>query len=173
MKRILLTGMSGTGKSTVIVELAKRGYRAVDADENGLSEVIAVPDDEVTGIGQGFDWVWHEDRIQELLSTDAADVLFLGGCSPNQDRFYGQFDEVILLSAPAGVIVDRLASRTNNPFGKHPDEVARVLELQRTIEPLLRRGATCEIDTSFSLAEVVVKVLRRVGLPDRPAGLGR
>ena len=32
VKRILLTGMSGTGKSKVIGELAARGYKAVDAD---------------------------------------------------------------------------------------------------------------------------------------------
>ncbi len=167
MKRILLTGMSGTGKSTVIGELAKRGHRAVDADENGLSEVVAVPDDEVTGIGQGFDWVWREDRIQQILSADQADVLFLGGCSPNQGRFYSQFDHVILLSAPASVIARRLASRTNNPFGKRPEEVVRTLDLQQTIEPLLRRGATYEIDASIPLDQVVAKVLQCAGLPDR------
>ena len=33
MKRVLLTGMSGTGKSTVINELAARGYKAVDIDD--------------------------------------------------------------------------------------------------------------------------------------------
>ncbi len=170
MKRVLLTGMSGTGKSTVIGELTRRGYRAVDADENGLSELVAVPDDELTGLGPGLDWVWQEDRIQELLLIDDADVLFLGGCSPNQGRFSPQFDEIILLSAPAGVLVDRLASRTNNPFGKLPGEVARTLELQRTIEPLLRRGATWEIDTSVPLAEVVANVLRHVDLPDHRAG---
>jgi dephospho-CoA kinase len=32
MKRILITGMSGTGKSAVIVELMRRGYRAIDLD---------------------------------------------------------------------------------------------------------------------------------------------
>jgi hypothetical protein len=43
MKRVLLTGMSGTGKSTVINELAARGYKAVDTDDHGLSEWVAVP----------------------------------------------------------------------------------------------------------------------------------
>jgi hypothetical protein len=34
MRRILVTGMSGTGKSSVIGELAARGYWAVDADSD-------------------------------------------------------------------------------------------------------------------------------------------
>ena len=40
MKRILLTGMSGTGKSTLISELAARGYKAVDADCDAFSEWV-------------------------------------------------------------------------------------------------------------------------------------
>ncbi len=162
VKCVLLTGMSGTGKSTVIEELTVRGYNAVDADEDGWSEVVNVPESELTGLGSGQDWVWREDRIQDLLSTDDADVLFVSGCSPNQGKFYPQFEHVILLSAPAEVIVERLASRTNNPFGKRPEEVARVLQLQHEIEPLLRAGAGHEIDTSVPLDQVVTKVLQLV-----------
>jgi hypothetical protein len=33
VKRILLTGMSGTGKSSVIRELAVLGYKAIDTDD--------------------------------------------------------------------------------------------------------------------------------------------
>jgi predicted ATPase len=33
--RVLLTGMSGTGKSSVIVRLAELGYVAIDADARG------------------------------------------------------------------------------------------------------------------------------------------
>ena len=79
MTRVLVTGMSGTGKSTVITELKARGYRAVDADGERLSEVVDVDPDELTGLGRGRDWVWHEDRIQEVLDFDEGDVLFVGG----------------------------------------------------------------------------------------------
>ena len=34
---VLVTGMSGTGKSTALVELARRGFRTVDTDEPGWS----------------------------------------------------------------------------------------------------------------------------------------
>ena len=165
MKRVLLTGMSGTGKSTVIKELAARGYTAVDTDDDGLSELVSVPDDELTGLDPGQDWVWREDRIQDLLSTDDTDVLFLSGCSPNQGKFYPQFDHVVLLTAPAPVIAARLTTRTNNPYGQRPEDVARTLALLHTVEPMLRRGAGSEVDTSIPLNQVVAKVLRLVGEP--------
>ena len=165
MKRVLLTGMSGTGKSTLVKELLARGYKAVDTDDDGLSELVSVPIDQLTGLGAGRDWVWREDRIEELLSTDDADLLFVSGCAPNQGRFHPRFDHIVLLTAPASVIVKRLAERTTNPYGKHPDEVARTLLLQHTIEPLLREVAGLVVDTSVPLGEVVATVLRFVQPP--------
>jgi shikimate kinase len=74
--------------------------------------------------------------------------------------FLPQFDHVVLLSAPTTVIVERLGARTNNPYGKHPDEVARVLRLVENVEPLLRRVAGHEIDTSARLDDVVATLLQ-------------
>jgi shikimate kinase len=148
MKRILLTGMSGTGKSTLVAALAARGYPAIDMDEPGWSE--HAPDG---------DWVWREDRVQEFLAQDAGDALFVSGCATNQVTFYPQFDAIVLLSAPASVLVERLATRMNNPYGKHPDELAEVLGYLETVEPLLRRRATHEIDTSAPFEEVLATVL--------------
>jgi shikimate kinase len=165
VKRILLTGMSGTGKSTVISELAARGYKAVDADCDEFSEwVECIGDSGGTDspVEPDRDWVWREDRIQQLLSTEDADVLFLSGCAENMGKFLPQFDHVVLLSAPADVIVERLGTRTTNSYGKHPDEVARVLGLVESVEPLLRRAAGHEIDTSACLDDVVASLLRLV-----------
>ena len=135
---MLITGMSGTGKSTVIKELAAR-------DRSGL--------------GAQQDWIWREDRIADLLSTDDADVLFLSGTASNQVKFYGRFDHIVLLTAPASVMTERLVRRTNNPYGKEPNDLARALALKETVEPLLRRGADLEIDTSVPVDEVVEKIL--------------
>src|SRR5688500_9165009 len=110
MKLILLTGLSGPGKSTVIDELAARGCKAVDLDNDGYSELVSYTPTSAIDIPvePTRDWVWREDRVQELLLTDTSDVLFVSGCAVNMGKFLSQFDHVILLSAPAQVIFDRL-----------------------------------------------------------------
>jgi shikimate kinase len=160
MKRILLTGMSGTGKSTVIRALAERGYKAVDSD----SDEWSVWADDPLQPNTEPDWIWREDRIQGLLSNENADALFISGCKTNQGKFYPQFDHIVLLSVPADLIIERLTTRTTNPYGKRPEDLAQVLRYLETVEPLLRCGATLEIDTSDPLDQVVQTILRHVRL---------
>ncbi|MEO8286157.1 MAG: AAA family ATPase [Chloroflexota bacterium] len=165
MKRVLLTGMSGTGKSTLTSALAARGYKAVDADTNEWSKWVTAPSGLELGdspVRANEDWVWREDRISDLLATEDADILFLSGCAENMGQFLPQFDHIVLLSVPGDTIVERLKIRTNNAYGKHPHEVDRVLALQRTVEPLLRKAATHEIDTRAPLDHVLETVLRLV-----------
>ena len=166
MKRVLLTGISGVGKSTVASQLAVHGYKAVDADGDEFSEWVEVSGEleQVAGspVEADRDWVWREDRIRELLSTEDAEVLFVSGCAANMGKFLPQFDHVVLLSAPADVIVERLRRRTNNSYGKRPGEVARVLSLKESVEPLLRRVAGHEIDTSACLDDLVASLLQLV-----------
>ncbi len=159
MNRVLLTGMSGTGKSRLIRELAARGHKAIDTDSDEWSEWVTIAGDGPAGRTAEPDWVWREDRIQRLLSTEDADVLFVSGCAANQGQFHAQFDHIVLLSAPAPVIVERLATRTNNPYGKQPEELARVLGHIETVEPRLRRAATLEVDTSAPVEQVLETIL--------------
>src|SRR5215204_1119954 len=123
--RVLITGMSGTGKSTVTAELARRGYQAIDLDHRAYSELVPAPDGTLTGVGSGMDWVWNVNKVSALLDAAGNDVLFVSGCSPNQGQLYPRFDRVILLTAPVEVIRERLVTRTTNDFGKDPDELKR------------------------------------------------
>lgn len=153
MTAILITGMSGTGKSTAIEQLAARGYDAVDLDASAWSEYV--PDATTPG---RQDWIWREDRVTELLSQERCGVLFVSGCASNQVKFYGRFDHIVLLTAPPAVLVERLTTRTNNPYGKTPEQLAEVLHYQRTVEPLLRNRATLEITTDIPIDQVVAAI---------------
>ena len=47
-------------------------------------------------------------------------MLFIAGCEENQGRFHPQFDYIVLLSAPLETLIERLATRTTNSYGKAP-----------------------------------------------------
>jgi shikimate kinase len=162
VQRVLLTGMSGTGKSTLIRELAARGHKAIDTDSDEWSEWVVAGDAGQAGQCAEPDWLWREGRIQRLLSCEDGDVLFVSGCKSNQVKFYAQFDQIVLLTAPVPVLVERLATRTSNPYGKQPDELARVLRHLQTIEPRLRAAASVEVDTSAPIDQVIETILRLV-----------
>ena len=148
MRTILVTGMSGTGKSTALAELGKRGFEVVDTDEPGWTEWS----DEDGG------YVWREERIAELLRRDRDTTLYVSGTVSNQGRFYPQFDAVVLLSAPAEVLLSRLVSRTTNPYGKSAEERDLILSQLAEVEPLLRATCTHEIDATKPLDEVVAEL---------------
>jgi dephospho-CoA kinase len=153
--------MSGTGKSSVVSELAALGYKAVDTDD-GWCEPL--PDGRQR---------WREEAIAALLDTEDAEVVFIAGCEENQARFRPRFDLVILLSAPAQVMTKRLAARTGNPYGKAPGDMDRILADLAAVEPLLRKAADHEIRTTIPLADVVAKVLSLAGFTQTVTDPGR
>jgi dephospho-CoA kinase len=152
MRRVLVTGMSGTGKSAALTELARRGHRTVDTDLPGWSNWHE-------GDGRG-EWLWREDRIAELLATEDDRALYVSGCVPNQGRFYDRFDAIVLLSAPAEVILERIEQRTTNDYGKSEAERALILEDLAEVEPRLRATCTHELDAGKPLADIVEALIK-------------
>jgi AAA domain len=148
MTKVLVTGMSGTGKSTALLLLGARGHHVVDTDTDQWSQWVSLPDG-------SDDWIWREDAISGLLAGHADGHLFVAGCKTNQGKFYPQFDHVALLSAPAAVLLARVSARDNNPYGKRPGERALILRYLDEVEPRLRATATIEIDASAPISEVV------------------
>ncbi|MBE7162999.1 MAG: AAA family ATPase, partial [Williamsia herbipolensis] len=91
MARVLVTGMSGAGKSTLLAELARRGHCTVDTDHDGWTTA---------------DGVWDERRMSDLLAS-SADVV-VSGTVDNQGSFYDRFEEIVLVSAPLDVLLERV-----------------------------------------------------------------
>lgn len=142
-----MTGMSGTGKSSALRVLGQRGHRVVDTDTDEWSRWVKLPDG-------SDDWIWREDAIRGLLAGHAGGHLFVAGCKTNQGRFYPDFDHVAVLTAPAEVMLARIAARDTNPYGKSPRERTLILEHLAQVQPRLLATATAVIDASVPLAQV-------------------
>lgn len=142
--------MSGAGKTTLLGALAARGYATVETDDGGWT----LPDS-----------TWDEPRITELLA--AYSTIVVSGTVENQGKFYPEFDHVVLLSAPLEVLLERVRTRTNNHYGKSPAEQADIATYTREVEPLLRRGATLELDGRRPVEELCDAVVRLLNTPTR------
>jgi shikimate kinase len=137
MARVLITGMSGAGKSSVLAELRRRGHVTLDTDYDGW----VLPDQS-----------WDEPRLADFLRDH--DTAFVVGTAENQGRFYDRFAHVVLLSAPLPVLIERVTNRVGNPYGKTDAQRAEIEHYLETVEPLLRRGATVELDGRRPIVEL-------------------
>ena len=95
--------------------------------------------------------------------------LVVSGTVENQRRFYDRFAAVVLLSAPVEVLIDRVSNRTNNPYGDSEDDQSAIRQYVLDVEPLLRNGATLELDGRRPVPELADEVERIViGRPIPP-----
>ena len=148
--RVLLTGMSGSGKSMLVQELRRRGYAAYDADDHGFSEPRA-----------GGRWGWRADAVASLFAQiPEGDLLFFAGCSEEQIEM--PFDYRVVLTVPEDEIVVRLRTRTSNAYGRKPAERRQVLADLAQVEPLLRRSADLVLSTTAPVATVADRLLAHV-----------
>jgi GrpB-like predicted nucleotidyltransferase (UPF0157 family) len=146
-RAVLLTGMSGTGKSTIVAMLRDRGVTAVDTDD-GYVDVL--PD----GTQR-----WRVDAVRDLLARPRTSPLVVAGCEENMVELLDAFDRVVLLSVPRDVLVDRLTGRRTNPFGTRPGELERVLADLDAVEPRLRALCDVEIVTDAPPDQTVAALL--------------
>ena len=64
-----MTGMSGTGKSTALVQLARQGFDVIETDVGGWSEWSE----------HDGGYVWREDRIRDLLAREHGPTIYVSG----------------------------------------------------------------------------------------------
>ena len=166
MAKYLITGVAGTGKSSAAKELQKRGLAAYDADA-GFSYYANKETGErvVRPANPTLEWydthhrVFSESVLNNLFKKHRGETLFICSITANQAKFYGDFDKIFLLTAPDEIIIERLKTRTNNPFGKHPVEQYRVLSGHEVFDSELKAFGAISIDSIQSIEKVVDQIL--------------
>ena len=134
---IFVTGVAGSGKSTLCADLASRGVCAHDADD-GVSRHVRIADGaEVQApprSHQGPEWVarhefrFDQDRVKELATqaTPSTPVVLLGAAYGDDDVI-SIADQSWYLDLDEGELRRRLAARAPGSYGQAPHELEAIL----------------------------------------------
>ncbi len=168
--KTLLTGIAGTGKSTIAKTLAERGIRAIDLhDVPGLFFWQDKKTKEKVEYKPVSDKKWFDtvDRICDIEKLkgmfDQYDVMAGTTSSGNQKEFLALFDRIILLRADADTLVHRMQTRINKSgYGKTKAEQEDNVEWQKEYDPLLISLGAIPVSTKGDLADVVDRIIKLI-----------
>ncbi len=92
----------------------------------------------------------------------SVEPVIVSGTVENQGRFYDRFAAVVVLTVPIEVLIERLETRTNNPYGKSAADREEAIRYVHEVEPLLRETSTVELDGRMAVADVADHVERLI-----------
>jgi len=165
--KVLITGMSGVGKTTTLAELQKQGYLVIDADATGMCiwrNHITKEHVEYGPDGRDADWLakhgWYcdIDQFTSFLSHIRKDKqVFVSGLTENISEFSKIFDKIVVLELDKNLIIERLNQRTNNHFAKKKEEQDFIFNSQNNLIEKIENITS--IKTNTSPEEVVNNIL--------------
>lgn len=153
MVKVLLTGMSGVGKSTILDYLNREGHLTIDLDYDGWIFF----DDTID------DYVMDSSRILDFIKLNDDKNIFIAGTTINQKEIYPYLEFVIALTAPLEVMKERLQNRENNPFGKSEGDWSKVVDDKMHFEPRIIQSSDLTISTDKPVHDVIKEIYSLIG----------
>jgi dephospho-CoA kinase len=170
MKKIFITGISGTGKTTISHVLNSKGIYSISIDEvPGLcvwkNKVTGKKVDFKAELNKDFidnnDWVCDVGTLQELLKVNKEVVVVLGSVA-NQNEFLNLFDKVLLLQCKPETFIKRIMERKDNDFGKDKSAQELILSWHQEFESELLKKGAISIDVEGSIDTVVEAIVKEI-----------
>ena len=164
MGNYLITGRPGSGKSTVIKELCRRGYQAFNTDDlpnvTQLEEQVSgktVPWPSGPVNWKKYIWNWQEDGLKELLSLNG-DV-FVGAIVGNQKQYYSLFDKIFALTVTGDTLQRRLNTHGHE---RTDDEKSRALAVHEEKQSRFKEQGLILIPADRPVLEIVDELIARL-----------
>jgi len=160
--KVLITGISGTGKSTVAKALAEQEYKTIDVDKvDGLCHwfhretgvVVDYKAELNAEFVKSHAWLCDRKKLEQLISSNKTVLVF--GMADNFNELEELFDKTILLQCSPEMFLDRIMQREDNEFGKHPEIQQLLLETYKEFECRAIKVGAVVVDASKHVDEVV------------------
>lgn len=160
-KRYLITGVAGSGKSTLEKRFRQEGYITVDIDDGyaewrhaTTDEVLSYTPDE-PGWHEVAEWVVKTDDLQTFFDTHPSEPVYVFGSFARMKQVIGLFDTIFLLEYPnEATMRERIAGREGG-YGKHPGELARIVSYVRPYQDKMKQHGAITIDCTLPIEQIV------------------
>lgn len=167
-KSILITGVSGSGKSTIGKKLQELGYTVHDIEN--IPDMFTVTDSRTGEVLKEWDtnnlnqirnlvFECNADRLANLINNEQSKITFYCGTATNIEEIISLFETVILLKASPETIKQRLSTRTTHDFARTPEMQNWILELKIPFEETLVKHGAFIINADGNLDETAKKVI--------------
>jgi dephospho-CoA kinase len=168
MSLIYITGVPGSGKTTVQKELERQAFEAYDIDQprfGGPTNLVTgepasiPPLEERSSVWfKQHEWRVSRTAVEELKRQSEARMVYLCGTATTEHLIWDLFDKVLYLQVDEATLRTRLANRAGNDFGKSEEEVSMILERFREAQEKLKGLGVIMIDATKSLGETVDQI---------------
>ncbi len=168
-KKYLITGVTGSGKSSICRKLVAMGYESYDIEDmegmfamyrKGTKEIFDDFDNSDPEKIKNSEWLCDVDKLKELLARQEKEVAFYCGVASNMDDLISLFDRVILLKASPDVLYKRLASREGtDDMGATEESRQAVLGWKDWWENEMEEKGAIALSADGSLDEVAETVI--------------
>lgn len=170
--KVFITGMAGTGKTTIGKAIAERGYQTIDVDTvPGLcawTHNVTKEKEEganLDDVSNDFmDTHEYECDMQMLkgMMQDSDDHVFVFGCVGDNSDFLPLFDKVFLLQCSPQVMVSRLNNRDTNSLGKTKEVQDRILKWGIIFDDLMLKAGATPINTEQDVDGSIEQIFNQI-----------
>lgn len=168
MSLIYITGVPGTGKTTIQKELERQGYEAYDIDHprfggptnlvTGEPTVVPPIEERSAEWFKQHEWRVSRTAIEELKRQSEGRVVYLCGTATTEHLVWSLFDKVFYLQIDEATLRSRLAGREGNDFGKTEQESQMILERYRESQESVKDLDVIMIDATKGLGTTVKQI---------------
>jgi len=175
---VLITGASGTGKTTIGKRLKAAGVAVIEADndvcngrsiarwvESSSGRSVQPPEPVPDDWCLNHEWAWRIDTLRDAIAAAANEspLVVVCGAASNFDSALHLFDQVLILVTDDTTIFHRVHSRTDHGFGKHENEYHQIVDQNHQMIRLAEQGSGIMVDVTRSVDAVLENILYTIG----------